>query len=196
MGNSNSSIENQVKDIEGAMEALEKINDALSRYRTNVYKNEFSEDLPKKNDPDLYSSKRYAFMSYKRDIDWDSIRSTLDAVLEIPDVLSNKKEGISNAVTKMANMVVGQQEAFAFSKAFTWRVEGKDGSEYLYTAVCAATAIDSSKWGIQKGISCQAAMTFVFKADPNTKKANPKDKLEDPPNKEPLDKIVDNRGSI
>lgn len=41
MGNNSSRIENQVKDIEGAMAALEKINDALARYRTNVYKNPF-----------------------------------------------------------------------------------------------------------------------------------------------------------
>lgn len=196
MGNNSSRIENQVKDIEGAMAALEKINDALARYRTNVYKNEFSEDLPKKNDPDLYSSKRYAFMSYKKEIDWNSIGSTVNSVLEIPDVLSNKKENITKAVTNLTNMVVGQQEAFAFSKAFTWRIKGKDDNEYLYTVVCAATAIDSSKWGISKGISCQAAMTFVFRADSDSKRANPRKKLEDEPEKKPIEEVIDNRGEL
>lgn len=196
MGNSNSSIQKQAEDIEGAVEALGKINTALSNYRINVYKSEFSEELPKPNDPDLISSKRYSFMSYKKDIAWDSIKSTVDSVIEIPNVLSSKKEVINNAVSNLTSMVVGQQEAFAFSKAFTWRVTGDDGQQYLYTAVCAATAIDSNKWGISKGISCQAAMTFVFRANSNSDRVEPKHQLEDAPTKVETEKLVSKKGQL
>lgn len=195
MGNSSSSIQKQAEDIEGAIEALGKINTALANYRLNVYKSEFSEELPKPNDPDLVTSKKYSFMSYKKDIAWDSIKNTVDSVIEIPSVLSNKRKAINDAVTNLTSMVVGQQESFAFSKAFTWRVTGNDNNEYLYAVVCAATAIDSSKWGISKGISCQAAMTFVFRAGSKIR-ANPSHNVNDPPQKEKTETIVNRQGQL
>ncbi|KAG0195675.1 hypothetical protein BGX28_000899 [Mortierella sp. GBA30] len=182
--------EEKAKDIEGAVAALNRINDALAMYRQSVYKSEFNEELPKPNHPDLISSKRYSNMTYQKGIDQEGIKKMVGSILEIPNVLYSKAQGITNAVTGLVDMAVGQSEAFAYSKAYTWRVSGDDGNDYLFTAVVAAAAIDTANWGIREGVACQAAMTFVFKAGGPNLPYNPKHDPEDPATKKPLKEIM------
>lgn len=192
MGNNKSKIEERAGNIEGAVSALNRINDALASYRTTVYKSEFNEELPKPNDPDLISSKRYSNMTYQKGIDKNGIREMISSVIQIPSVLSSKSQGIINAVTDLSELAVGNTVAFVFSKAFTWRIAGDDGREYLYTAVVVGAAIDSQNWGISEGVACQAAMTFVFRASDSSPSLpiNPKHEPQDPAVKKPLEEIM------
>ncbi|KAG0361450.1 hypothetical protein BGZ54_009096 [Gamsiella multidivaricata] len=164
MGGNSSKIEEETANIEGAVESLNKINASLATFRTTVYKSEFNQELPKPNDPDLIFSKKYSNMSYTSGINYEAIQAMVNSVLEIPDVLTSKRSSIVNAVTKLAQLTVGDTKAFAFSKAYTWRVVGDDGQGYLFTTVVAAAAIDTKKWGMSSGVGCQAAMTFCFRA--------------------------------
>lgn len=192
MGSNKSKIEERARNIGGAVAELNRINNALTTYRQSVYQSEFSENLPNLNDLDLIISKRYSNMTYQRGIDHQGIRRMVSSVIEIPSVLGSKAQGIINAVTALADLAVGQAEAFVYSKAYTWRISGDDGNEYLFTALVVGTAIKTMNWGIPEGVACQAAMTFVFKAggtSPNVP-SNPKHEPEDPPVKKPLKEIM------
>lgn len=192
MGNNKSKIEEKARDIEGAVAGLNRINEVLATYRIRVYNSEFNEKLPNPNDPDLIFTKRYSNMSYQKDIDRDGIKTHIQSVIEIPHVLASKRIGIINAVTDLVELIVGNAEAFVFSKAYTWRITGDDGREYLYTAAIVATAIETKNWGIPEGVGFQAAITFVFRADGTSLNIpdNPKHDLQDPPAKKPLQEIL------
>jgi hypothetical protein len=193
MGNNKSKIEDKVKDVEGAIDALHRLDVTLAVYRKTVYTSEFSEELPKPNDPNLISSKKYLNMTYKEGIDKESIRSMISSVIDIPSVLESKKEGLVNAVTALTELTLGQEDDFAFSKAYTWRLAGDDGVEYLYAVVVTAAAINTASWGLKGGVTSQAAMSFVFKTGDDSSSSlptNPKHDPNDPAVKKPLREIM------
>lgn len=165
MGNSTSHVEERIRENRYAEERYRRIKDFLDRYPEKIYRSEFGTELPDSNTPNLVDIKKYSNVSYHPDINKYEIAEMLKNTIEIPSELSNKSSEIIANVIRLAELVVAQDIGFAFSRVYTWRMVGTDGNEYLYTLVIAAASINTTKWGIPEGISCQTLIVIVFRVE-------------------------------
>lgn len=164
MGNSTSSIQKQVEDIEGAVEGLNRVMKSMRSFKDEQYKAEFREKFIDSLDENVEVYSSQVVLSYGNKLALENIKQTVENIVSKPSgYLASYASDIINVGVELGNQIIGGKETNAFSSFRTANLVTKDNKLYKVVMLCASGSIKTEKWFIKEGIACTAYLYAILK---------------------------------